>query len=83
MENLGKGVTHFAALGPVSSVIAKERYGAGCLVAGLSADGKPDYRAVIFTRVGSPIKRFHDLEGKTFAFGDKQWDQTARPHYPP
>lgn len=75
VENLGKGVTHFAALGSVSCVIAKERYGAGCLVAGLSTDGKPEYRAVIFTRVDSPIKRFHDLEGKTFAFGDKQSTQ--------
>lgn len=75
VENLGKGITHFAALGPVSAVIAKERYGVDCLVAGLNSDGKPEYCAVIFTRMDSPIKRFHDLEGKTFAFGDKQSTQ--------
>ncbi|MBI5049611.1 MAG: phosphate/phosphite/phosphonate ABC transporter substrate-binding protein [Nitrospirae bacterium] len=71
VENLGKGFTHFAALGPVNCVIAKERYGADCLVAGLNSEGKPEYRAAIFTRIDSPIKNLKDLKGKTFAFGDR------------
>lgn len=71
VENLGKGVIHFAALGPVNCVLAKERYGADCLVMGLNQEGKPEYRAVIFTKIDSPIKNLKDLKGKTFAFGGR------------
>jgi len=71
VENLGKGITHFAALGPVNCILANKKYGTGCLVMGLNSDGKPEYRAVIFTRANSPIKNIKDLKGKTFAFGDK------------
>ncbi len=71
MENLGKGVTHFAAMGPVNCVLASKKYGAGCLVMGLNSENKPEYRAVIFTRPNSSIKSLTELKGKTFAFGDK------------
>lgn len=71
VENLGKGITHFAALGPVNCIIANKKYGAGCLVMGLNLDGKPEYRAVIFTKIDSPIKNLKDLKGKTFAFGGR------------
>jgi phosphonate transport system substrate-binding protein len=71
IENLGNGITHFAALGPVNSVLAIKRYGAGCLVMGLNSDGKPEYRAVIFTRINSPLNNIRDLKGRTFAFGDR------------
>ncbi|RJQ54857.1 MAG: phosphate/phosphite/phosphonate ABC transporter substrate-binding protein [Nitrospiraceae bacterium] len=70
VENLGKGIIHFAALGPVNSVLARKKYGANCLVMGLNSEGKPRYRAVIFTKTGSPIKDITDLKGKFFAFGD-------------
>ena len=40
VENLGNGITQFAALGPVNCVLAKGKYGAGCLVM-----GKPIQRA--------------------------------------
>ncbi len=71
VENLGKGIIHFAALGPVNCVIAKKRYDTGCLVMGLNNDGKPEYRAVIFTKKDSPLKSLKGLKGKTFAFGDR------------
>ncbi len=71
VENLGKGITDFAALGPVNCVIAKKKYGAGCLVMGLNSDRKPEYRAVIFTGKESSIKTLRDLKGRTFAFGDR------------
>ena len=75
VENLGNGITHFAALGPVNCVLAKEKYGAGCLVMGLNSEGKAEYRAVIFTRADSPVKSLKDLKGKTFAFGDRRSTQ--------
>lgn len=71
VENLGKGITNFAALGPVNCVLAKKRYGARCLVMGLNSEGRPEYRSVIFTRSDSPITAVKDLRGKTVAFGDK------------
>ncbi|GER94725.1 phosphate/phosphite/phosphonate ABC transporter substrate-binding protein [hot springs metagenome] len=71
VENLGKGITHFAALGPVNCIIANKKYGTGCLVMGLNSEGRPEYRAVVFTRIDSPVKSLGDLKGKTFAFGDK------------
>lgn len=71
VENLGKGITHFAALGPVNCILANKKYGTGCLVMGLNNDGKPEYRAVIFTKKDSPLKSLKDLKGKTFAFGDR------------
>lgn len=71
VENLGKGIIHFAALGPVNCVLAKQKYGTGCLVMGLNSEGKPEYRSVIFTRIDSSLKGIKDIKGKTFAFGDK------------
>jgi len=71
VENLGKGRTAFAALGPVNCILATERYGAGCLVMGVNASGTPRYRAVIITRADSPIHRLEELAGRSFAFGDR------------
>ncbi len=71
LENLGRGDIHFAALGPVSAVIAMDKYNARCLVMGLNHESRPEYRAVIFTTPESIINRVSDLRGKTFAFGDR------------
>ncbi len=70
VENLGRGITHFAALGPVNCVLAKKRHGSRCLVMGLNNEGKPEYRSVIFTRIDSPVNFVKELRGKTVAFGD-------------
>jgi phosphonate transport system substrate-binding protein len=71
VENLGKGITHFAALGPVNCVLAKKRFGSKCLVMGLNDDRRPEYCSVIFTRSDSPAASLRALRGKTIAFGDK------------
>ncbi|MDA8422135.1 MAG: phosphate/phosphite/phosphonate ABC transporter substrate-binding protein, partial [Nitrospiraceae bacterium] len=71
VENLGKGITDFAALGPVNCVLAEKRYGSRCLVVGLNDSGRPEYHAVIITRTDSSISTLKDLKGKSFAFGDK------------
>jgi len=71
VENLGKGITQFAALGPVNALLAAEKYGTGCVAMGLNSDRKPEYRSVIFSRIDSRIDSLRDLKGKSFAFGDK------------
>jgi len=70
-DNLGRGLLNFAALGPVNCVIAKNKYGAGCLVTGLNQEGRPAYRAVIFARADSTVTSLAELRGKSFAFGDR------------
>ncbi len=70
-DNLGRGLVQFAAMGPVNCILAKRKYGAGCLVMGLNKDFKPEYRAVIFIKSGSPIQTLAELRNKNFAFGDR------------
>jgi len=70
-DNLGRGLVQFAAMGPVNYINAKRKYGAGCLVTGLNKDFKPEYRAVIFTKIDSPVNSLDELRGKNFAFGDR------------
>ena len=38
---------------------------------GLNEEGKAEYKAVIFTRLDSPINSISDLKGRRFAFGSK------------
>lgn len=68
-DNLGKGITQFAALGALSYLKAHDEYGAVCLVRGLNAECKDKYRAAIVTHPDSDIKQIRDLCGKKFAFG--------------
>ncbi len=73
IENLGNGVTHFAAIGPLGYVIGREKFGYGIkyLVSGVNQEGDPRSNAVIFTRPESRIQDMEDLRGKSFAFGSK------------
>ncbi len=68
-DNLGKGITQFAALGALSYLKAHNEYGAVCLVRGLNAECKDKYRAAIVTGPDSNINQIKDLHGKRFAFG--------------
>ena len=69
VENLGKGFTHFAALGTLSYVIGEDKYGIRYLVSGVNKEGDPRYHSIIFTRQDSNIENLGDLKGKCFAFG--------------
>jgi phosphonate transport system substrate-binding protein len=77
IENLGKGITHFAAVGTLSYVIGKDKYGSKIkyLVSGVNKEGDPRYHAMIFTRPDSEIQNIKDLKGKCFAFGSKMSTQ--------
>ena len=75
VDNLGKGVTHFASLGTLNYVIGAHKYGIRYLVSGVNNEGDPRYHAVIFTAPDSDIKSVKDIRGKCFAFGSKMSTQ--------
>jgi phosphonate transport system substrate-binding protein len=68
-DNFGCGITQFAALGALSHIKAHDGCGAICLVRGLNAQGRCEYRAAIVTRPDSDIKELEDIRGRTFCFG--------------
>lgn len=74
-ENLGRGVTQFAILGPVSCIQAHRSYGVIPLVRGLNEEGRGEYQAAIFTRPDSKIKSIEDVKGHSFAFGPRDSTQ--------
>jgi phosphonate transport system substrate-binding protein len=45
IKNLGKGKTHFAAVGVLSYVIAEQKYGIKYLVSGINKEGDPQYNS--------------------------------------
>ena len=77
IENLVKGATHFAAIGSLSYVVGREKYGNNIkyLASGVNKEGEPRYYAVIFTSPESTIRALRDLKGKSFAFGSKMSTQ--------
>ena len=75
VENLGKGSTHFAALGTLSYVIGESKHGIGYLVSGVNREGDPRYHSIIFTRPDSAIEHIKDIKGKCFAFGSEMSTQ--------
>ena len=68
-DNLGCGVTQFAALGALSHIKAHDMYDTIGLVRGLNAEGRGEYRAAIVTRPDRDIKGLEDIRGRTFCFG--------------
>lgn len=71
VENLSKGITHFAVLGTLRYVIGRESHGIKYLVSGVNKDGDPRDHSVIFTKADSNIDNLSDLKGKCFAFGSE------------
>ena len=69
VDNLGKGVTHFAALGTLNYVIGAKKYGIKYLAGSVNKDGDPRYYAMIITRPDSQIQDIEDIRGRCFAFG--------------
>ena len=69
-KSLANGETDIALMGPWGYVLANHRAGAQA-VATILYDGKPEYFAIMVTHPESGIESIADLEGRTFAFGDK------------
>lgn len=75
VEDLGKGVTHFAAVGTLSYVIGEARYGIRYLVSGVNKEGDTTYNSIIFTAPNSKVHDLKELKGKCFAFGARMSTQ--------
>jgi len=71
VDDLGKGVTHFAAVGALSYIIGEAEYGIKYLVNGVNKEGDTIYHSIIFTAPISSISNLKDLKGKCFAFGSR------------
>ncbi|MDP1691674.1 MAG: phosphate/phosphite/phosphonate ABC transporter substrate-binding protein [Burkholderiaceae bacterium] len=69
-KSLANGETDIALMGPWGYVLANHVAGAQA-VASILYDGKPEYFAIMVTHPKSGIKSIADLNGRTFAFGDK------------
>ncbi len=75
VNNLGTGITDFAAIGSMSFVIGKETYGINHLVSGVNHEGDTTYQAMIITGIKSGIDNIKDIRGKCFAFGSEMSTQ--------
>jgi phosphonate transport system substrate-binding protein len=75
VEDLGKGVINFAAVGTLSYLIGEAKYGLKYLVSGVNKEGDTTYHSIIFTAPKSGIRELKDLKGKCFAFGAKMSTQ--------
>lgn len=71
VDDLGKGLVHFAAIGATSYIQAANKYGIKPLVHGLNKKGKAEYRSYLIVKKNSPIKTLDDLHGVRFAFGSR------------
>jgi phosphonate transport system substrate-binding protein len=69
-KSLANGETDIALMGPWGYVLANNQSGAQA-VATILYDGKPTYHGIIITHPDSGITRLEQLQGKSFAFGDK------------
>ena len=68
-EKLGSGDVQFAAIGAVSYIKARKKYGVKPVVRGLNHESKAEYQSVIVTQADSRITQIEQLRGKHFAFG--------------
>ncbi|SPF44126.1 ABC-type phosphate/phosphonate transport system, periplasmic component [Candidatus Desulfosporosinus infrequens] len=69
-REMGAGQIQFSIIGPLS-VLRAEKYGVKSLVIGITENGTSNYRTMIVTQPGSPIKTIQDLRGRTLAFSAK------------
>jgi len=69
VDNLGTGITDFAAIGSLSFVIGQKTYGINHLVSGVNHEGDTTYRTMVIAKPKSGIESIQDIRGKCFAFG--------------
>ncbi len=75
VDNLGSGITDFAAIGSLSFVIGQKTYGIHHLVSGVNHEGDTTYRTMIIVKPNISIDSLQDIRGKCFAFGSEMSTQ--------
>lgn len=70
IEDVGSGAVELAYLTPVAYLRAHKK-GNAQLIAKTVTNNKSSFKLMIVVREDSPIKNISDLEGKSFAFGDR------------
>ncbi len=71
INEAAKGMVDIAYLTPVAYLRAHEKGNAQLIVKTVTK-GKASFKLVIVVKENSPIKTVQDLQGKSFAFGDKR-----------
>ncbi len=79
MNDLVTGRADFSRFGPASYIIAKESDNNIQILAVETIKGKRVFNGVIVVGTKSPIKSIADLHGKSFAFGDEEFDDRPLP----
>ncbi len=69
IDDLGRGIVKFAAIGAGSYIQARRKYDVIPLVRGINEFNKAEYRSVIAVSNDSPISTIQELSGKRLAFG--------------
>ena len=67
---IGSDAIDIAYMGPASYVSMVKRYGKKRILARQVIKGKPTFKGAIIVRNDGKIKKYSDLKGKSFAFGD-------------
>ena len=72
IDAIGKDQVDIAFMGPVPYTKLLNKYGSKPLLARFEVNNTPNLYGIIITRKESPIKNLKQLQGKRFAFGDKE-----------
>ncbi|HBB67652.1 MAG: hypothetical protein A2X28_00010 [Elusimicrobia bacterium GWA2_56_46] len=71
IDSLGGGKVDFAFTGPAPYIKMVSKHGKMNILGRVETNGRPVFRGVIFTANNSPARDLADLEGKRFAFLDR------------
>jgi phosphonate transport system substrate-binding protein len=69
LRDIGRGVTQFCFMAPITYIMANRKYGVEAVVKTLM-EGKSTYRSVIIAKNNSRISSVKDIKGRKFAFGN-------------
>ena len=72
IDAIGKDQVDIAFMGPAAYTKLLDKYGSKPLLARFEVNNGPNLYGVIITRNESPIRNLKQLQGKRFAFGDKE-----------
>ena len=75
VEELGAHRVQFAAMGAVSFLKARSRYGAVSIAQGLNSENNAQYRSFFVVKPNSRVAKISDIRGRILAFGNRNSTQ--------